>query len=118
MTIPTKSLINFFSSHLLVNSLSPFAPVTWEGGGKPKIVTNGDKGGRGSKILIFAVTSFLNGPYVIQKVQIPPQVEVFGLRSTIHSKTSREPLLKIYDISWKLFRFPKFEIHVCKTNFV
>ena len=39
----------FFSSHLLVNSLSPFAPVTWEGGG--------------SKI-IFAVTSFLNGPLV------------------------------------------------------
>ena len=49
MTIPTKSLINFFSSHLLVNSLSPFWPVTWEGEGKPKIVTKGDKGGRGVK---------------------------------------------------------------------
>ena len=54
-------LINFFSSHLL-NTLSPFAPVTWEGGGKPKIVTNGDMEGRGVKNLIFAVTSFLNGP--------------------------------------------------------
>ena len=49
MTIPTKSLINFFSSHLLVNSLSPFAPVTGEGGCKQKMVTNGDKGGRGVK---------------------------------------------------------------------
>ncbi len=36
--------------------------MTGEGGGKPKIVTNGDKGGRGSKNLIFAVTSFLNAP--------------------------------------------------------
>ena len=49
MTISIKSLIIFFSSHLLVNSLSPFAPVTWEGRGKPKIVKNGDKGGRGVK---------------------------------------------------------------------
>ena len=45
MTIPTK-VGNFpFTG----NSLSPFTPVTWEGGGKPKIVTNGDKGGRGVK---------------------------------------------------------------------
>ena len=35
------------------------------GRGSDKLVTNGDKGGRGSKNLIFAVTSFLNGP--IQK---------------------------------------------------
>ena len=48
MTIPTMGLINFFSSQLYTgNSLSPFAPVTWEEEGKPKIVTNGDKGGRG-----------------------------------------------------------------------
>ena len=49
MTIPTKSFINFFSNHLLVNSLSPFALVTWEGVGKSKIVTNDDMGGRGVK---------------------------------------------------------------------
>ena len=53
MTISIKSLINFFSSHLLVNSLSPFAPVTWEGGGKPKLVANGDKGGRGVQKIAF-----------------------------------------------------------------
>ena len=55
---PQRVLLNFFSRHLPVNSLSPFAPVTCEGGGKPKIVSNGDKGGRGVKNLIFVVTSF------------------------------------------------------------
>ncbi len=48
MTIPTNSH-TFFLQPFTGNSLSPFAPVTWEGGGKPKIVTNGDKGGRGVK---------------------------------------------------------------------
>ena len=38
--------------------------MTWEEEGKLKIVTDDDKGGRGVvKNLIFAVTSFLNGPY-------------------------------------------------------
>ena len=35
----------------------------WEGG-KMKKVNNGDIGGGGLKLGIFAVTSFLNGPYV------------------------------------------------------
>ena len=67
MTIPTKSFINFFSSHWY-NSLSPISLVTWEGEGKPKIVTKGDKGGRGVKI--FAVTSFLNGPLVLHSYPV------------------------------------------------
>ena len=32
------------------------------GGGNPEIVTNGDMGGGGPKIAIFAMTLFLNGP--------------------------------------------------------
>ena len=44
------------------NSLPPFALVTWGGGGKPKIVTNGDKGGRGVKKSHFCGDVILNGP--------------------------------------------------------
>ena len=42
-------MLIIFLQSFIGNSLSPFAPVTGEGGGKPKIVTNGDKGGRGVK---------------------------------------------------------------------
>ena len=38
--------------------------VTRGGGGSRQTVTNGDKGGGGSKIGIFTVTYFLNGPKV------------------------------------------------------
>ena len=64
MTIPTNSLIYFFSSHLLVNSLSPFIPVTWEGGGKPKIVTNGDKGERAVKKFYFCCDVIFERPHM------------------------------------------------------
>ena len=66
MNIPTKSVNNFFSSHLLVNSLSPFAPVTGEGGGKPKIVTNGDKGRRGVKKSHFCDDVIFERPLMVK----------------------------------------------------
>ena len=44
---------------VIENSLSLFAP------GSIRMVTNDDKGGGGSKIPNFAVTSFLNGPLAV-----------------------------------------------------
>ena len=41
-----KAIINF-RIPFIENSLSLFAPVTREGGGSTRLVTNGDKGGRG-----------------------------------------------------------------------
>ena len=59
-------LLTIFLTHFRkVNeekSLSPFGPVTQGGGGSTRLVTNGDKGAGGAKIINFEVTSFLNGP--------------------------------------------------------
>ena len=52
------------------------------GGGLRQTVTNGDKGGRGSKIGIFTVTYFLNGPIGKLKKNVRRTVEssiVLGL---------------------------------------
>ena len=56
------SLIDFFLEPFTSKSLSPFSPVTWEGRGRPKIVTNVDKGGRGVKKSHFCGDVILNGP--------------------------------------------------------
>ena len=40
-----------------------YLPGDMGGGGYSEIVTNGDMRGGGPKIVIFAVMSFLNGPY-------------------------------------------------------
>ena len=46
------------------------------------MVTNGDKGGRGSKIGIFTVTYFLNGPIGVYDIY----VMVFSFDSSTISK--------------------------------
>ena len=56
---------NFFSVFSKSYSRAKFVTI-WSGDiggrGSTRLVTNGDNGGGGAKIINFAVTSFLNGP--------------------------------------------------------
>jgi hypothetical protein len=57
-----KIIINF-RIPFIGTSLLLFAPLTRDGGGSKRLVTNGERQGGRSEIPKFGVTSFLNGLY-------------------------------------------------------